>query len=52
MSKFAYFKMWKKSFKFAVAEQSGCGNELKSLQKNGGKNEMSFKNLKKSLNCK
>ena len=34
--------MEKSQNKVEVAEKIGCGNELNSLQKIGGKNEMSF----------
>ena len=35
-------KCGKSQIKVEVAEEIGCGNELKSLLKIGGKNEMSF----------
>ena len=38
----AILKCGKKSEKVEVAEEIGCGNELNSLRKIGGENEMSF----------
>ena len=40
--KFVFSKCGKSEKKVEVAEEIGCGNEFKSLQKIGDKNEMSF----------
>ena len=39
---FSLFQNAKNQKKVEVADKIGCGNELKSLRKNGGKNKVSF----------